>query len=191
MFEKNHFRTMMDRLLDPESGASERLHADLHGYYWKEWKQALKAYLADPKYPYNAICFLELHPANQRLVWGSPNGWFHENVNWSFVKVDPHTKRIESKKNPNWKKNGKGKHPADKKRNTETNVWVEWGPHMEHKENPQHTGPDGIPSHDPRVDTGGRTFEEAMVNLAHNVWILYRGNSDIPDDAKINKKDRW
>ena len=37
-----------------------------------------------------------------------------------------------------------------------------------------------IGSHDPRIDTGGATFEEAIVNLAHNVWKLYGGNATVP-----------
>jgi len=164
------------------------IHASIHQMYWRDWRKALKKYLKNTKDFHNAIRFLELHPANQRLKWGPPDEWFHENLWWAVVKVDPKTKRIETKKNKNWRKNKKGKFPNDKKRNTETNVWVEWGPYNEHDTT---FGSDGVSSHDMRVDTGGKTFEEAIVNLAHNIWLLYGDNKDAPDDAKLAKKDRW
>jgi hypothetical protein len=178
------------RINDPETGDRELLSADLHWYYWKGWRKALKAYLADPKDPYNAIWFLEMHPANQRHLWGHPEQWFHENLSWMVVKVDPKTERIETRKNKNWKTNKKGKNPVDKARNTATRFWVEWGPYME--AGTMTDIPDqGTNSHDPRVDTGGKTFEKAMVALAHNIWMLYRDKSDVPNDAKLRKKDRW
>jgi len=171
-------------------GAREELYADLHRDYWKEWKRALKTYLDNPLDAHNAVRFLELHPANQRLAWGSPEPFFHENLTWFFVTVDPTTKRIETRKNPGWKKNKRGKYPPDKKRNTETNVWVEWGPYTE---GPSELVPGsrGISTHDPRVDTGGRTFEKAMVNLAHNIWALYGGNANVADVARLKEKNRW
>ena len=189
--KKPNVESWLDRINNPREGDHEILSADLHGYYWRDWRKALRAYLADPRDPYKAISFMELHPANQRLKWGSPENWFYFNVDWCFVKVDPETRRIETKKNPNWKKNKKGKHPHDPKRNTQTNVWVEWGPHFEHEWDTENTGPDGIGSHDPRVDTGGGTFEEAMVNLAHNIWKLYGDKARVSDDAKLSAKDRW
>ncbi len=176
----------------PDEGDRELNAAALHRYYWIGWEKALKRYLADPRDPYNAEWFLCMHPANQRLAWGHPEGWFHENLWWHYAKVDPITKRIESKKNPNWKKNKKGKNPPDKKRNTLTQVWVEWGPYMEHPApNDNYFPENGTSSHDPRCDTGGATFDEAIVNLAHNIWMLYKDKADVPNDAKLSKKDRW
>lgn len=179
-----------DWLDNRKEGDNELLYASIHRTYWREWAKTLRAYLADPKDFYNAEWFLEQHPANQRLAWGSPDGWFSENLWWHVTKVDPVTKRIESKKNPNWKKNGKGKHPPDKNRNTETNVWVEWGPYIEHSDDPN-VGSIGIASHEARVDTGGATFEEAIINLAHNVWKLYGANAKVSHKAKLSKEDRW
>lgn len=178
-----------------KDGGHELLAADIHRYYWNDWKKALTQYLANPKDPAAAVWFLEMHPANQRYIGGTPFSWFHENLWWAFVKVDPKTKRIETYKNKNWKKNKKGKRPFDTKRNTETNVWVEWGPYVEnHGTDPNespYTPTQGIGSHDYRVDTGAKTFERAMVNLAHNIWKLYGDKTETPDDAKLSKKDRW
>lgn len=177
----------LQRINNPQEGDRELLNADLRKYYWREWNSALKAYLADPRDPYKAEYFLMMHPANQRQLQGHSFHWFHENLWWCFVKVDPKTKHIETRKNPDWKKNKKGKHPVDKSRNTETNVWMEWGPHCDDDEN----FPNGIGSHDHRVDTGGRTFEDALVNLAHNIWKLYGDLTSVPHDAKLAKADRW
>lgn len=49
----------------------------------------------------------------------------------------------------------------------------------------------GMPSHDPRVDTGAPTFERAIINLAHNIWMLYRDQPHVPNGAKLKKKHRW
>ena len=172
----------LDRINNPQEGDGELLHAACTRYYWRDWEKALKAYLADPHDFYAAEWFMQYHPANQRHKWGTPESWWHENLWWHVTKVDPKTKKIATRKNPGWRKNGKGKHPVDTKRNTETNVWVEWGPYHE---------AENIGSHDPRTDTGGVTFEEAIVNLAHNVWKLYGANADVPHEATLDKKDRW
>lgn len=163
-----------------------QLHADLERYWARDWARAVAAYEADPRDFYGAYHFLALHPANQRRIFGGrstpPEGSFDANHHVMVVKVDPRTERIETKRNPNWKKNGKGKWPVDKKRNTATRVWIEWGPWCEEE---------NIPSHDPRVDTGGKTYEKAIVNLAHNIYVLYGGAASVPDTAKLDKKNRW
>ncbi len=183
--------------------SSEQLNADLEMFYARDWAKALKAYEKDPKDFHTAYTFLYHHPANQvRTRAGklhAPDSYFTQNLDIMVVKVDPKTKRIETKKNKNWKKNGKGKRPVDNKRNTETNIWVEWGPWCPAEELAKEfpdpgTNPGfghGMPSHDYRVDTGARTFEKAIVNLAHNVWMLYGDNADVPNGAKLKKKDRW
>lgn len=163
-----------------------QLYADLERYWARDWARAVAAYEKDPRDFYNAYYFLALHPANQRRAFNGrntpPEGSFDTNHSVMVVKVDPRTERIETKRNPNWKKNGKGKTPVDKKRNTATRVWIEWGPWCE---------AENMPSHDPRVDTGGKTYEEAIVNLAHNVYVLYGSAASVSDTAKLNKKERW
>jgi hypothetical protein len=123
-----------------------------------------------------------MHPANQRHIYGSPDGSFHENLWWACVKVDPVSKHIEE----------------DKKRNTLTQFWVEWGPHMEESEfTDRERELDVVPkggcsSHDYRVDTGADTFEGALVNLAHNIWKLYGEKPRCEHDgSRLKKKDRW
>lgn len=169
-------------ILHEDEGDQELLAADIRRYYWKDWRRALKRYLADPRDPIRAVEFLELHPANQRQVLGMPFGCFRENLYWLYTRVDPETKRIETRHTR------RGRSVPDSTRNTETNVWVEWGPWVEPAD--QDSG-DGTTSHDPRTDTGGRTFEEALVNLAHNIWVLYRANASVSNGARLRKTDRW
>lgn len=172
------FAESFAELQDPSTGKLAQLNADLSAIYWKAWKKALKRYLKNPRDPFRAAQFLEHHPANQRLKWGCPEGWFYQNIDWCYVQVDPRTKRVKK----------------DPRRNTETNVWIEWGPwHEAPTSGPEvtHYPQNGIASHDPRVNTAGKTMEEAMVNLAHNIWELYRDKSDVPNDARLTKKQRW
>lgn len=76
-------------------------------------------------------------------------GAFLECLDIAVVKVDPATKRIED----------------DFSRNTETAVWLECGKHAGPRE--QHN------YHDPRLDCGGATFEEAIIKLAQAVRKYY------------------
>lgn len=157
-----------------------QMDADLEKYWARDWTLAVVAYEVSPRDFYAAYHFLELHPANQRRVFNGrsipPESYFEENHRIMVVKVDPKTGRIETKKN------GKGKHPEDAKRNTATRVWIEWGPWCDAED---------IPSHDPRADTGGKTYEKAIVNLAHNVYALYGAAAKVADTAKLDNKDRW
>lgn len=152
--------------IDHARGELELLDADLHRNYWKDWGRVLKAYLANPTDFYRAERFMECHPANQRFKWGCPESWWHQNLWWCAVVVNPATGRIEK----------------DKHLNTRVEVWVKWGPYMESID---------MGSHDPRVDTGATTFEQAIINLAHNVWTLYRDLPTVDDSEKLKKKDRW
>lgn len=176
-----------------------QLYADLAKYWAQDWSKAVRRYESNPLDFHAAVRFLETHPANTRelRVRGGVihESFFWENLNIAVVKVDPKTKRIETKKNPNWKKNRKGKRPVDAARNTETNVWLEWGPWVEAEELAASWGDgatgDGASSHDWRVDTGGKTFEEAIVNLAHNIYVLYGARATCDTEEKLSKKDHW
>jgi hypothetical protein len=174
-----------------------QLSADLEYDHAKRWKKAVRRYEKNPKDFFNSYTFLVLHPANVRrfdldTLAGTPESWFMENLYIMVVKVDPKTKRIETIHNPNWKKDGRARDLFDKKRNTETNVWVEWGPYMEAEEfsTGDFAPTTGSSSHDPRTDTGGATFEEAIINLANNVYHLYGGHRRISDAKKLPKRLR-
>jgi hypothetical protein len=174
-----------------------QLSADLEHMHAKWWKRAVKNYEKDPSDFFNSYEFLLHHPANVRRfpadgLPGTPESWFEENLRIMVVKVDPKSKRIETKPNPDWKHNGKGRNPVDSKRNTEANIWLEWGPFMESAEfAPGEMGvAGGTSSHDPRVDTGARTFEKAIVRLANNIYHLYGPHARVSDAKKLPKKLR-
>ena len=71
------------------------------------------------------------------------------------VKVDPVTNRIEN----------------DQKRNTKTAVWLEAGRYY-----PEATGSPHDPKfgHNPYLDCGGDSFEEAIIKLAKKVKAFYK-----------------
>lgn len=172
---------MHERMVLCEDGEGERAldRADIHRFYWKGWRKALEAYLAHPTDPCRAFEFLALHPANQSHRLGFPESRLRETLEWQMAKVDPATRRAETKKSK------RGGDREDSACNTETVVWVEWGPWQDS------CGLSGAPSHDYRTDTSGHSFEEALVNLAHNVWMLYRDRTSVTPDAQLRKKDRW
>lgn len=159
----------------------------LNEIHERDWIRARHRYEQDPTDFYNAYQYLYNHPANRRWTSGTKN-WgpthysnFTSNLAVMVVKVDPKTNRIED----------------NTARNTKTQVWVEWGPWYEPREHGESDrfltetpGYDGLPSHDPRVDTGGDTYEDAIVNLANNVYHLYGSRERIGNDEKLPKKKR-
>ena len=64
------------------------------------------------------------------------------------------------------KTNGKGRICKDHSKNIVTEVWIEWGPIC---------GSEGKlwARHDIDLDTGGRTYEEAIINLANLIMKKY------------------
>lgn len=172
-----------------------QLSADLELMHAEEWQEAVRNYEKDPRNFYNSYEFLVHHPANTRRfpddpVADSPESWFMENLRVSVAKVDPKTKRVETKHNPHWKKDGRGKDPVDTARNTEVNIWLEWGPYKEASEFSMngYVPPGGTSSHDPRLDTGAKTFEAAIVKLADKLYRLYGARARISDDKELPKK---
>lgn len=164
--------------------SDEQLTADLAVYRARDWARALKAYEKNPTEFYVAWDFLAEHPANRH-----PENHFSmwcENFDVMVAKVDPETHRVESRFSKKGKNLG-----SDPGRNTLTEVWVEWGPWVMPSKDDPYISKYGMRSHDYRVDTGAETFEQAVINLAHNVWMLYRDKADTPNDAKLKKKDRW
>ena len=97
---------------------------------------------------YEAFHYLNSHPM------------FHEHflmgcLDIEVVKVDPVTNRIEN----------------DQKRNTKTAVWLEAGRYY-----PEATGSPHDPKfgHNPYLDCGGDSFEEAIIKLAKKVKAFYK-----------------
>ena len=76
-------------------------------------------------------------------------GRFESCLDIEVVKVNPITKAIDDNKDLN----------------TETNVWLECGKYIKY-----------IPWHDMDLDCGGRTFEEAIIELANLVQEHYGDN---------------
>jgi hypothetical protein len=84
--------------------------------------------------------------------------WLADNYDWALlymdievVKVCPKTKRIMK----------------DESRNTLLNYWLETGEPEEHEHR-------FIATHDPRLDCGGDSFEEAICNLARKIKKYYK-----------------
>lgn len=83
---------------------------------------------------------------------------FEESLSIEVVKVNPDTETIVK----------------DSKKNKETRIWLECGPVVLEKrtwETPVISV--HVVSHDYKLDCGGRTFEEAIVNLYHLVKKHY------------------
>lgn len=80
---------------------------------------------------------------------------FLSSLDVSVVKVDPTTNAIEN----------------EKSRNTQVAIWLETGPYEETEDFRGYT-------HDIDLDTGGATFEEAIVRLANLVYEKYGSNPE-------------
>ena len=78
-------------------------------------------------------------------------GSFQQALDIMVVKVNPRTNSIDD----------------DRSKNTKTQVWLESGAYL-YEENAGYW----IASHDIALDTGGDTFEEAVINLANLVSKL-------------------
>ena len=104
---------------------------------------------------YEAWWFLYNHPSfvdNENYQWG-----FQDCLDIDVQKVDPKTCKIED----------------DKSRNTKTEIWFECGQFV------SSTNIMGkIREHDIRLDCGGDTFEEAIIELANLVKKYYGDYSD-------------
>lgn len=76
------------------------------------------------------------------------------------VKVNPTTKRIDD----------------NEAKNTETRVWLESGPWLQGEklnEFDRKHCPNGMPSHDIKLDCGASNFEKAIIKLANLVLRHY------------------
>jgi hypothetical protein len=78
------------------------------------------------------------------------------------VRVNPKTKKIED----------------NDELNTETNVWLEFGRFTNYTAEFPDLPEKWERMHDPNLDTGGKTFEEAIINLARLVKKHYGSYRD-------------
>lgn len=94
--------------------------------------------------------WLELHPLFKSQ--------FNKNLHIEYVLVNPKTNRISNKK----------------KKNTKVRVWLEVSyPHFEHDESFLGTEARFISTIDAKLNSGGDTFEEAIIKLAKQVYKHY------------------
>lgn len=105
---------------------------------------------------YTAYTYLEDHD-----IFKDDRGYsrFQDCLDIDVVKLNPETECIEP--NPIL--------------NTETNVWLECGPYLPTEDNKR-----GL-THDIDLDSGGKTFEEAIIELANLVLDKF--------DIRKHKKD--
>ena len=98
---------------------------------------------------YTSYIYLQHHP----IVIYKGENYFHKCLDIEVVKVNPLNYEIS------W---------VNSDLNTKTRIWLEFGPIT----NDTELGI--IPSHDYDLDTGGDTFEEAIINLANLVYDKYK-----------------
>jgi len=140
----------------------DSLDAMLRELRVKEWAETSAHYHAQPDDFHAAWWYLQQHPIVHDEVAAS---YFEESFDVYVVKVDPHTSTIED----------------DKARNTQTQVWLEFGPrYFEVDMSPEEWCAnhydlfDGsVPSHDVELDCGADTYEQAIVELARRVSERY------------------
>lgn len=110
---------------------------------------------------FEAWYFIALHPMNNGY-----KGWEMSmyDLDIHIAKVDPETRIVTD----------------DPERNTHIEVWLEFGPYeyMDSKDDPElykdvKEYDRWRRTHDPRLDCGGDTFEEAIIKLAHLVKEHY------------------
>lgn len=106
---------------------------------------------------YKAWWYLEEHRIFQ---WGPKGAGFKDSyfsnraLDIYVTKVNPKTMEVDD----------------NKKKNTIVDIWLECGP-LSKKDTAELGEP--IFEHDPRLDTGGATFEEAIINLSKLVKKYY------------------
>lgn len=112
-------------------------------------------------------------PRDSRDFWVVPVGCLQECWSLDLVFVDPMTETIED----------------DGTRNTAFRVWIEAGPWIDHEVEKVFPEPDEGwnhhnrwgGSHDSRLDCGGSTMEEALLELASAVEVFYKEDGSSND----------
>ena len=125
---------------------------------------------ANPRFTdaYEAWRYLRRHPIYVALprdpMWGLPRFPHGGTLDIEFMRVNPETGAVDD--NPDL--------------NTKTEVWLETGPWSRQDDlgddwkHFANANPPGCASHDHRLDCGGATFEEAIIELANNVNAHYQ-----------------
>ncbi len=116
---------------------------------------------------YQAYVFLAGHPVfffkGREAIRCEPG--FAENLDITVTKVNPVTNSVDD----------------DRDLNTKTVIWLECGGYEDPSDEFSQSVPtwvsSGVPCHDPAFDTGGDTFEEAIISLAH---IVMHKEGDYP-----------
>lgn len=110
-----------------------------------------------------------------------PTSMFHRCLDVFVAKVHPRTLRVEQKA----------------RKNTKVQVWLEAGPWWLPSKKDIKAGhaPEGMPSHDYRLDCGADTYEEAIIKLRNLVWKYYGKKAKprtIPNPkVKMPKRPPW
>lgn len=115
---------------------------------------------------FDAWHFLADHPMNT-VVNKKGNKLSYDNYGMDihYAKVDPVTHTVED----------------DESRNTLIEVWLEYGPYEDlakdfpeyDKDFPEYAQENFQRTHDPALDCGGPTFDEALIVLANKVLFHY------------------
>lgn len=138
-------------------------------YRTKRWAQIVEQFEQEPDDLYRAWSYISEHPlfyASRQPGSSTPHekylvtGRAHwEGMEVSVVQVDPKTGRISS----------------DKSRNTQTRVWYEVFPTM------WPALSNTSRAHDWKLDNGGSSWEECVVQLAREIHKLYGNDRRIFD----------
>jgi hypothetical protein len=107
---------------------------------------------------YDAWWWLHNHPINISGQYVNTDG-----VNMGMYDLDIYIARVNPKTNSI---------DDDEKLNTKTRVWLEFGPY-EDCSAPWDEASNWQRTHDPKLDCGGDTFEEAVTKLYHLVKAHY------------------
>jgi hypothetical protein len=158
-----------------------------------EWRVAARRYEAQPEDFHNAWWYLNLHPAFWKF-YGPPVPklgrfrWLRrsaakEHAKRFHVRYLAEDRGVESrievwvaKVNPET-----GRMDDDDVLNTKAEIWLETGPWRW----PSRSFDEyEVPFHDHRLDCGGDTYEEAIVEMARKVHDLYGNDRMVCDDHR-------
>lgn len=111
--------------------------------------------------PHDAFWFLIDHPKSLDTgpidLRANNTPGFIKNLDMFYTKVNPATDSVSD----------------NEALNTQTQVWLETGPDQWVSDSAYYLGGMFIPTHDPRLDVGGDTFDLALIALANKVMEVY------------------
>jgi hypothetical protein len=164
------------------------LHADCQRYRVEDWEKTVRAFEANPNDFYNAWHYLDNHPAFWRFQGAdkrlAPTELIHErrlrherrlteSVDIDVVKVNPNSQR----------------HEDDNALNTQTQVWVEMGKWSWPEEITDSPNTWERHYHDPDLDCGADTIEEAIITAAIYLHTCYGNDRVICDKPYVPEED--